>query len=125
MHATAVGAPPCDRHAVAHQQRYRLEMRVGSAVSVDARAGVHDVEVRMAARAPQHRVGRADPAAMQRRAGQRLAAAAAAVPVGEQLVADPAGQHGRARDREPADFARREVGEVGHRDATRADCGRV
>ncbi len=44
------------QHAVAHQQRHRLEMRAGAAVSVDAGTGVHDVEMRVAARAPQHRV---------------------------------------------------------------------
>ena len=63
------------QHAVALQQRHRLEMRVGAAVSVDAGTRVHDVEMRVAARTPQHGVvcGRSQPA-VQRRARQRLTA---------------------------------------------------
>ena len=104
------------QHAVAVQQRYRLEMRVGAAVSVDAGTRVHDVEMRTAAAGTAAR-RRLRPipsggAARRRRAIHR---STAAVAVGEQLVIDPAGQHRHARHREPADFSRRELGEIGHR----------
>ncbi len=77
---------------------------------------MHDVEMRMATRAPQQGIaaGRAQ-AAVQHRTGERLTAASAPVVVGEQLVTNPAGQHGGARHGEPADFSRSQIGDVGHR----------
>ena len=61
--------------------------------------GVHDVEMRVAARAPQHGVVGAPRRRCSAAPASESLAAAAPVVVGEQLVADPAGQHRGARDR--------------------------
>ena len=59
-------------------------MHVDDLVRIDAPPGMHDVEVRMAARTPQHGLTGSEQL-VQRGAGQRFAAAAAPVAVGEQV----------------------------------------
>ena len=102
---------PRGQHPVAQQQWDGIEVALGAVI--EARPGVHDVEMRVTARTSQHRVapcGRS----VQRRTGEGSLAGRAVITVGVQLVADPAGQHHDAGDREAADFPGSQVGQVGH-----------
>ena len=116
---------PCPLPSARSRSRSRAHRHGPEAVSardgrtpvrglVDSGAGVYDVEMGTALRAAQYCVADSRPhPAVQRGAGKRGAAATAAVPVGEQLVTDPAGQHRGVRHPESADFPGREVGEAG------------
>ena len=75
------------QHAVAHQQRQRIEVRVRI---VEPGAGAADVEVGAALRAAQHRVAGRPPSRRSSRAPARLPSNRAAVAVGVQVAADPA-----------------------------------
>jgi hypothetical protein len=76
---------------------------------VDAASGMYDVEVCPAVWTSQHGlVGSHD--LVQRRPGQRLAAVAAPVPVGEEVLADPARQYRDAVDPETAHLPGRQAG---------------